>query len=153
MKNKVVIAHSCSQKDVMEAGKNGARVHVPSGSATWIIDGKKLLLMFVLLVAPVCFGQTTHSATISFTVSPDTPTSNVYRADGTCPLTPPPSGQTKLNLTPISGTSYTDSTVSAAKTYCYTVKAVLNGLESKDSNMVTATVPLAPASSVTVVTQ
>jgi len=49
--------------------------------------------------------------------------------------------KTALNATPISGTSYTDATVTAGATYYYTVMATGSGTTSMKSNEAKATVP------------
>jgi fibronectin type 3 domain-containing protein len=64
-------------------------------------------------------------------------TYNVYRATAaTGPFTTP------LNSSPITGTTYTDTTVQAGQTYYYVATAVANGIESADSSPpVPATIP------------
>jgi len=109
------------------------------------------LILFALLLFAIGAAAQNHSATLSWVALPDTPTSNVYRAPGACPSTGSPTGQVKLNLTPVAATTYKDSTVAGANTYCYTVRATLNGVESVDSNTAQAVIPLAPSSGLTVV--
>jgi hypothetical protein len=59
---------------------------------------------------------------------------NVYRRG--------PSGLVKLNLAPVTGTTYVDNTVQPGQTYYYTTKAVgLSGTESSPSNEVRAPIP------------
>jgi fibronectin type 3 domain-containing protein len=59
---------------------------------------------------------------------------NVYRR-GT-------SGVVKLNLEPVTGTSYVDRTVQPGQTYFYVTKAVnARGTESSPSNEVRADIP------------
>jgi hypothetical protein len=60
---------------------------------------------------------------------------NVYRRG--------PSGLVKLNVVPVAGTTYVDSTVQPGQTYYYTTKAVSpTGIESTPSNEVRAPIPL-----------
>jgi len=60
---------------------------------------------------------------------------NVYRRG--------PSGLVKLNVAPVAGTTYVDSTVQPGQTYYYTTKAVSPmGTESSPSNEVRAPIPL-----------
>ena len=59
---------------------------------------------------------------------------NVYRRG--------PSGVVKLNLEPVPGTTYVDSTVQAGQTYFYVTKAVsARGMESTPSNEIRVDVP------------
>ena len=96
-----------------------------------------LALVFTLDVVPV-HGQ--NSVRVTWAPSSDAGanpslTYNVYRANS-CP------GQfTKLNSTPLSGTSYLDTNAALGATYCYQVTAVLDGVESIPSNQATAALP------------
>jgi hypothetical protein len=85
-----------------------------------------------------CSVYNAHAANLSWTAS-TTPnvTYNVYRATAaTGPFTTP------LNSSPITGTTYTDTTVQAGQTYYYVATAVANGIESADSSPpVPATIP------------
>ena len=78
-----------------------------------------------------------HTVTLSWTASASTVTGYyVYR--GTVSGGP----YSKLNSSPNSATSYTDSTVQSGATYYYVVTAVdSSGAESSDSSQVTATIP------------
>jgi fibronectin type 3 domain-containing protein len=79
-----------------------------------------------------------HSVLLTWTpsVSGNVIGSNVYR--GTTAGGP----YTKINSSPVSGNSYTDTTVQNGVTYFYVVTAVSNtGAESGYSNMGTAPVP------------
>jgi hypothetical protein len=68
-------------------------------------------------------------------------TYNLYRMTGTCPNTQGLAGFSIVNSTPISGTSYKDTTEVKKKTYCYTVTQVQAGKEFFHSNFVTVTAP------------
>ena len=86
-----------------------------------------------------CSVYNAHAANLSWTAS-TTPnvTYKVYRAtSATGPFTTP------LNAAPITGTTYTDTTVQAGQTYYYVATAVAaNGTESADSSPpVQATIP------------
>jgi hypothetical protein len=86
-----------------------------------------------------CSVYNAHAANLSWTAS-TTPnvTYNVYRATAaTGPFTTP------LNSSPITGTTYTDTTVQAGQTYYYVATAVAeSGEESVDSSPpVQATIP------------
>jgi len=79
-----------------------------------------------------------HAAILSWTASttPDA-TYNVYRATSSSgPFTTP------VNTSPITGTTFTDTTVQAGQTYYYVATAVSGGVESADSGPpVQATIP------------
>jgi cellulose 1,4-beta-cellobiosidase len=85
-----------------------------------------------------CVVYNAHAAKLSWTAS-TTPsvTYNVYRATAsTGPFTTP------LNSSPITGTTYTDTAVTAGQTYYYVVTAVASsGTQSADSNTAQATIP------------
>lgn len=86
-----------------------------------------------------CSVYNAHAATLAWMAS-TTPnvTYNVFRAAAsTGPFTTP------LNSTPITGTTYTDTTVAAGQTYYYVATAVAsNGAQSADSSPpVQATIP------------
>lgn len=85
-----------------------------------------------------CSVYNAHAAALSWTAS-TTPnvTYNVYRAAAsTGPFTTP------LNAAPITGTSYTDTTVQAGQTYYYVVTAVASGgQESAFSSPTSGTIP------------
>ena len=71
---------------------------------------------------------------------------NVYRSSGSTPV--------KLNASPLSSTSYTDSATADGTTYTYTVRAVSSGspvLESLDGAGATATADATPPSAPTAV--
>jgi hypothetical protein len=78
-----------------------------------------------------CSVYNAHAANLSWTAS-STPnvTYNVYRAAASAgPFTTP------LNSSPITGTTYVDTTVQAGQTYYYVVTAVAaNGTQSADSS-------------------
>ena len=103
-----------------------------------------LLVAFILFCIPA--NAQAHSVSLAWTASIDSGSSyNLYRFSGACPASGT-SGFTKITATPITGTSYTDSTV-VAGTYCYYATSVLNGAESIPSNLASAVIlPGAPAS-------
>jgi hypothetical protein len=51
-------------------------------------------------------------------------------------------GATPLNTAPVSGTGYTDASVTAGQTYFYIVTTVGSGVSSAASNEVAATIPV-----------
>jgi len=81
--------------------------------------------------------QQAHSATLSWTASTSTVSGyNVYR--GTVSGGP----YTLINLSLVTGPSYTDTTVQSGVTYYYVTTAVdSSGVQSVDSNQVIATIP------------
>ena len=85
-------------------------------------------------------GAGTHDVILSWTASttPGVVGYNVYR--GTTSGGPYP---TELNSAPINGTTYTDETVQAGRTYYYVVTAVASNdvTQSANSNQVSAAVP------------
>jgi hypothetical protein len=89
-----------------------------------------------------------HSASLSWTASSDAAANstlgyNVYRLTGACPASGT-AGFTKLNSTPVTSTTYSDTTIGPGS-FCYYVTATLNGAESVPSNTASAVVlPGAP---------
>lgn len=89
------------------------------------------------LTGPMASAQTAHSAAVSWSAPSDaisSSTYNVYRAPGACPA----SGLgtltfVKLNATPITGLSYTDTTITVGS-WCFYGTQVQNGVESAPSN-------------------
>jgi hypothetical protein len=83
-----------------------------------------------------------HSVTIAWTASPSPVQGyNVYRSS-------PPSAPVLLTVRLVSGTSYTDKTVEAGRTYVYYVTSVdSKGAESSPSQNITVTVPTAVSGS------
>jgi hypothetical protein len=85
-----------------------------------------------------CSVYSAHAAALTWTAS-TTPnvTYNVYRATAsTGPFTTP------MNASPITGTTYTDTTVQAGQTYYYVVTAVISsGQESAYSSPASGTIP------------
>jgi hypothetical protein len=75
----------------------------------------------------------THTATLSWTASPDGGTVTVYRASGTCPSSGIPSGATILTTTAAAAGPYVDSTVTVGA-WCYYLTATDNGVTSEVSN-------------------
>jgi hypothetical protein len=78
-----------------------------------------------------------HSVTLTWTASTSTVTGyNVYRS------TVSGGPYTKLNLTPVTATTYTDTTVQSGMTYFFVVTSVdSSGVESANSTEVSATIP------------
>lgn len=129
-------------------------------------DKVKIRLAVLLLVfAFGCFAQdqqkkekaprVTKTATLTWS-APTTCTDNstctatgynVYRASVACPASGLPTGATKLNSTPITTTTYTDTiTTSTSVTYCYYTTALNSAGESKGSNTGSLTVSQAVVS-------
>ena len=85
-----------------------------------------------------CVVYNAHAANLRWTAS-TTPnvTYNVYRATSSSgPFTTP------LNTSPISGTTYIDTSVQAGQTYYYVATAVASdGTQSADSSPAQATIP------------
>lgn len=81
---------------------------------------------------------TSHSVALSWTPSVTSGVNgyNIYRA-----TTSGGYGTVPLNPSPVSGTSYTDTTVVAGQTYFYVAAAVDAGVQSTDSNEVQAVIP------------
>ena len=137
----MIQAASCNQADVAAAANLGS-VIVPRGSAAWRLIGRFVLLFFAVTVV----AQTPqHTATLTWTNSPDTPNTNVYRQSGPCSAVVPtsiPSGATLLTQAPVTTGTYADSGIAPGQ-YCYYVAATLNGVLSSPIQS-QATVPLAP---------
>jgi hypothetical protein len=114
---------------------------------------KKILvsLLFLLAFALPAFGQSAHSVTATWVASPDAVanpsiTYNIYRATSTCPIVAPVV-LAKIGSTAAGILTFPDTNVSVGNTYCYAVTAVLNGLESVDSQTAQAVIlPAAPPS-------
>jgi hypothetical protein len=106
---------------------------------------KSITLAFLAILILFCSGDAqAHTVSLTWTASTDGGASyNVYRLSGACP-TAGTSGFSKLTATPVTATSYTDSTVTPG-TYCYYATAVLGGAESVPSNLASAVIlPGAP---------
>jgi hypothetical protein len=107
-----------------------------------------LLAFLALALAFAAPAKAQHSASLSWTASSDAAANpsmgyNVYRLAGACP-TSGTAGFTKLNSTPVTTTSFTDSTIALGNA-CYYVTATLNGAESVPSNTASAVIlPGAP---------
>src|SRR5581483_1728975 len=84
-------------------------------------------------------GVNAHSVDLTWTASTSTVSGyNVYRREQS-----ESSYTAKLNSSLVAGTTYTDSTVEAGKTYFYVARAVdSNGVESVNSNEAQAVVPI-----------
>ncbi len=104
---------------------------------------KRLAALFFLFAMPIF----AHTASISWTNSPDTSSTNVYRLAGSCPAGT--AGFTKITASPVTTGTYTDPAVTPGA-YCYYVTATLNGVESIPSNTIQANVPVAPPSGLTI---
>ena len=86
----------------------------------------------------LCVVYNAHAANLSWTASTTSGvTYNVYRATAsTGPFTTP------LNTSPITGTTYKDTTVTTGQTYYYVVTAVASGgTQSADSSVAQGTIP------------
>ena len=112
---------------------------------------KKIAAVFGILSLAFMFAapaKAQHSASLTWGASPDaaanpTLSYNVYRLSGACP-TSGTAGFTKLNTTPVTTLTFTDSTIALGNA-CYYVTATLNGAESVPSNTASAVVlPGAP---------
>ena len=101
-----------------------------------------LVIPLLLLLVPAARAQ--HKVTLTWTNSPDTNNTFVYRLTGPCPT--PLAGFTKLTASPVTTATYADSAVNAGTTYAYYATAFLNNLESVPSSCLSATVPVAPPS-------
>lgn len=112
----------------------------------------KLLLsaLSVLALSVSAFGQTSpHSVTLTWTAPSDATSSStmtMFRATGAC------SGSPTFSVL-ASGLAvnkpYVDTTVSVG-TYCYTAQHVLNGANSVNSNLASASVSPLPATGLSV---
>jgi hypothetical protein len=111
---------------------------------------KKLVLLTILLSGLMSFAQAPviHQTTLAWLPSPDaaanpTLTYNMYRVPGSCPADGsfPLASATQI-ASALTGTTFIDTAVSVSKTFCYSVTASLNGLESVPSVTSQATTPL-----------
>jgi hypothetical protein len=109
---------------------------------------KKLWAIPILLLILLPSAKAQHKVTLTWTNSPDTSNTFVYRLTGTCPTTL--TGFTKLTAAPVTTSTYADSAVNAGTTYAYYATAFLNNLESLPSNCLSATVPITPPSGLTI---
>ena len=124
---------------------------------------RKLLYLLVLLsiAAVPSRAQTPHSAVLTWNASSDAAanpslTYNAYKFLGPCPIgtTIVATSQfTKINTTPITKLSYTDTNLSVGSNVCYYVTASLNGVESVPSASAGGTVPPAGVTTITVTVQ
>ncbi len=109
-----------------------------------------LLILALGAVTPVK-GQTTHSATVSWSdaLNPvGSTTYSVYRAPGLCSGTPV---FAKI-ATGLTALTFKDSTVTPGN-FCFTVTATVGGVESAQAVPVLATVPAFSPTGVTVTVQ
>lgn len=108
---------------------------------------KKLLILSLLVLA--CLGQTAHKVVLNWT-DPNNPAGtqyNIYRQTSACPAQAPTTTQgfTKLNPTPATGLTYTDTPVQVGVVYCYLVTATNGTVESGPSPDAGATpIPFSP---------
>lgn len=116
-------------------------------------------LAVAFLAAAAAAGQTpapAHKVVLTWTASADaaaeTLTYSVYRATGACSSTVTPAALSGASL--LTETTYTDTAVAGGTSYCYDVVAVnAAGAVSAPSNEVTAAVPLAAPSALSVTVQ
>jgi hypothetical protein len=102
---------------------------------------KTLFLLAALLISIPAFS---HSVSLSWTASTDSGVSyNLYRLAGACP-TSGTTGFVKINASPISGLTYSDTRIGPGD-YCYYATATLNGAESVPSIYAPAGQPLVTA--------
>ena len=99
---------------------------------------KKLAFILLFLVSALA-AQTTHSVSLNWGAS-STPsvTYNVYRS------TTSGSGYSQINVSPVTGLTFTDSQVSNGATYFYVVRSFDGTSESANSNEAKAVIPQAP---------
>lgn len=112
---------------------------------------KVWLLMFALLFVPSAKAQQNHTVLLNWAASTTAGvTYNVYREtfSGACTPTSVGTGPgcLKLNVTPLTVLTFTDTTVPQGATSFYVIRAFSSttGLESANSNEVSALVPLPP---------
>lgn len=116
---------------------------------------RKLLTALLLSSASLFAQSAAHSANLKWTPSVDALqnpniVANVYRADGPCPSSGNPTGSVLISSTLAGAAAYTDTSIVAGKSYCWTVTASTNGVESVPSNAAGGVVPLAPHTALTV---
>ena len=110
--------------------------------------GKILFLVTVLCFAVFANAQNGPSVpSVTLTITPGTPVSGatvtgywIYRSTSSSAC-----ASTALNTTAITGTTYTDTAVTAGTTYYYCVTAAAGSINSPYSNMVTAAIAPRPA--------
>jgi hypothetical protein len=115
-----------------------------------------VLLVSNMLTVGVAMAQAAHSAALSWTASSDAAanpslTYNVYRGAGACTAS---TAFTKLNTAAVTGTTYSDTTVTVGNIYCYGVTAVLGSAEStKLTGSTQNAVPVAGPTTIVIVVQ
>ncbi len=93
---------------------------------------KAMWILLLVAIVGATFSALFHPVALSWRPSDvANATYHIYRADGPCAAIE--SYRTKIGST--EGLSYTDSSIKFG-TFCYTVRASLNGRESADSNPV-----------------
>lgn len=108
------------------------------------------LIALLLLAVPVpALPQTAHQAVIKWNPSPDAAANptlgyNVYKLVNACPASGT-AGFTKVNASPISALTFTDSPLGIGPV-CYYATATLNGAEGVPSNTAGGTVTPATVS-------
>lgn len=113
-------------------------------------------LALAILTVAAAAGQTpapAHKVVLNWAASADAATEaltySVYRATGACSGSVAPAALSGASL--LTATTYTDTAVSGGTSYCYDVVAVsATGAVSAPSNEVTAAVPLAAPSALSV---
>ena len=84
-----------------------------------------------------------HSVSLSWTASTDSVAGyNIYRLAGACPASGS-TGFTKITAAIVTGTTYTDSSITPGA-YCYYATSTVNGAESAPSNFASAVILPAP---------
>lgn len=87
-----------------------------------------------------------HSVALNWKASADSGVAyNIYRSMTSGNY----SGAPLNGATPVTSTTYTDSTVTVGNKYFYVVRSVLNGIESSNSNEVSAVILPAPPTALT----
>lgn len=104
---------------------------------------KAFLLLFLGIAAFPLRAQAAHSAVIKWNASSDAAANptlgyNVYKLVGACPASGT-AGFAKVNSTPISALTFTDSGIGVGPV-CYYVTSTLNAAESIPSNTAGGTV-------------
>lgn len=100
-----------------------------------------LLVVCAAFAEPAAQAQTTtpHGVLVKYGFPTDASSTSIYklyRANGVCSLTAPP---TVVVQQATAVNSIDDPNLPAKTTYCYAVTHTLNGVESVQSNLVTAT--------------
>lgn len=126
------------------AGTAEGRTQTPGGTMKRFLS---ILVFSVFFLVPTSFAQ--HSVTLTWVASADAAanpslTYNIFRSVSTCAAA---TTFAQINTAAITTTTFTDTSVSVGNTYCYEATAVLNGVQSADSNTAQAVILPAPPSS------